>query len=290
MVVVAVSGEVGLLPTLAAAKAGKRIALANKESLVEAGEIITAEAARTGAVILPVDSEHSAIWQCLAGEVSAPERLILTASGGPFRGRARDELHEVTPEQALKHPSWQMGKKVTIDSATMMNKGLEVIEAHWLFQMPIDRISVILHPQSLVHSMVEFADGAIKAQLGCPDMRLPIQYALCYPERLASGLPRLDLGKIGQLVFGDPDLEAFPCLKLAMEAGRGGGTLPAVLSAADEMAVSMFLDGRIRFTDIASLVEQALAAHAVVARPTMDDILAASRWARQNVSRQGRWS
>ena len=287
VVVVALSGEAGLLPTLAAAKAGKKIALANKESLVEAGEIITDEASRSGAIILPVDSEHSAIWQCLAGEVSPPERLILTASGGPFRHCSREELRHVTPEQALRHPSWQMGKKVTVDSATLMNKGLEVIEAQWLFRMPIDRISVILHPQSIIHSMVEFPDGAVKAQLGCPDMRLPIQYALCYPERLSSGLPRLDFGAIRELTFESPDIEAFPCLRLAIDAGSGGGTLPAVLSAADESAVGLFLDGQIRFTDIPCLVERALTAHKPVARPSIEDILAAAAWSRQTVSLHG---
>jgi 1-deoxy-D-xylulose-5-phosphate reductoisomerase len=284
IVVVALSGEAGLLPTLAAAKAGKRIALANKESLVEAGEIITAEATRHGARLLPVDSEHSAIWQCLAGEASTPERLILTASGGPFRHLSREELRGVTAAQALCHPSWHMGEKVTVDSATLMNKGLEVIEAHWLFRMPIDRISVVVHPQSVVHSMVEFPDGAIKAQLGCPDMRLPIQYALCYPDRLPNSLPRLDFSKVRELVFEPPDVETFPCLKLAIAAATEGGTMPAVLSAADESAVGLFLRGRIGFTDISCLVERALTAHTPVPRPTIEDIMAAARWARQTVS------
>ena len=283
IVVIALSGEAGLLPTLAAARAGKRIALANKESLVEAGEIITAEADRNGASIFPIDSEHSAIWQCLAGEKTRPDRLILTASGGPFRGCSRDELARVTPEQALKHPSWHMGRKVTIDSATLMNKGLEVIEAHWLFRMPFERISVVVHPQSVIHSMVEFPDGAVKAQLGCPDMRLPIQYALCYPERPANDLPRLDFRKIVSLNFESPDLERFPCLRLAVEAGERGGTLPAVLSAADEAAVGLFLERRIGFTDIPRLVEQALTQCSPVDNPSIDDILAAADWARQNV-------
>ncbi len=284
IVVIALSGEAGLLPTLAAAKAGKRIALANKESLVQAGEIITAEADRNGASIFPIDSEHSAIWQCLAGETTRPARLILTASGGPFRGCSQDELARVTPEQALKHPSWHMGRKVTIDSATLMNKGLEVIEAHWLFRMPFERISVVVHPQSIIHSMVEFPDGAVKAQLGCPDMRLPIQYALCYPDRPLNDLPRLDFRKIVSLNFDLPDLEHFPCLRLAVEAGQRGGTLPAVLSATDEAAVGLFLEHRIAFTDIPRLVEQAITQCSSVDNPSIEDILAAAEWARQRVS------
>jgi 1-deoxy-D-xylulose-5-phosphate reductoisomerase len=283
IVVIALSGEAGLVPTLAAARAGKRIALANKESLVEAGEIITAEADRNGASILPVDSEHSAIWQCLTGEKTRPERLILTASGGPFRRCSQDELGRVTPERALQHPSWHMGPKVTIDSATLMNKGLEVIEAHWLFRMPFERISVVVHPQSVIHSMVEFPDGSVKAQLGCPDMRLPIQYALCYPDRPSNNLPRLDFRKIASLDFESPDLERFPCLRLAIEAGKRGGTLPAVLSAADEAAVGLFLEGRIAFTDIPRLVEQALTQCSSVNNPSIEDVLAAGESARQSV-------
>jgi 1-deoxy-D-xylulose-5-phosphate reductoisomerase len=281
IVVVALSGEAGLLPTIAAVKAGKRIALANKESLVEAGEMIMADAVRTGARIMPVDSEHSAIWQCLAGETAKAEKIILTASGGPFRGRSGADMARVTLEQALNHPSWKMGKKVTIDSATMMNKGLEVIEAHWLFDMPFESISVVVHPQSYVHSMVQFADGSIKAQLGCPDMRLPIQYALCYPDRLPNHLERLDLAAIGRLEFEQPDLEAFPCLRLAVDAGLRGGTSPAVLAAADECAVGLFLEGRISFADIAFLVEGALNAHQSVSTPSLEEILSATRWARE---------
>jgi len=284
IVVIALSGDAGLSPTLAAANAGKRIALANKESLVAAGEIITGEAERRGARIMPVDSEHSAIWQCLAGEECEPERLILTASGGPFRHVPAAELARVTPEQALKHPSWRMGRKVTIDSATLMNKGLEVIEAHWLFGMPIDRISVIVHPESIIHSMVEFADGAVKAQLGYPDMRLPIQYALTYPERLVNpGLPKLDFRTVTRLTFEEADPEAFPCLRLAVQAGKSGGTYPAVLSAADEMAVALFLGGRVGFGDISQLVERALAEHRPVMRPSLDEILAAAEFGRQRV-------
>ena len=283
LVVMAISGQAGLLPTVAAVKAGKRIALANKESLVMAGELVTVEARHNEAQILPVDSEHSAIWQCLAGEPSRPERLILTASGGPFRNKSRGELSEVTPEQALRHPSWNMGKKVTIDSATLMNKGLEVMEARWLFSMPIETITVLIHPQSIIHSMVEFGDGAIKAQLGCPDMRLPIQYALCYPERVTTNLPRLDFNEIKSLVFETPDTERFPCLRLAIEAGMKGGTYPAVLSAADEIAVSLFLEGLIGFADIAYHVEKTLGEHVPMTDPVLDDILAAADWARRNV-------
>ncbi|MGB2878479.1 MAG: 1-deoxy-D-xylulose-5-phosphate reductoisomerase, partial [Dehalococcoidales bacterium] len=221
MVVIATSGKVGLRPTLAALRAGKDIALANKESLVSAGEIINDEARKSGARILPVDSEHSAVWQCLSGEDQAAARIILTASGGPFRQYSPEQLAEVTVEQALRHPSWQMGQKVTIDSATLMNKGLEVIEAHWLFSMPYDRIDVLVHPQSIIHSMVEFIDGSIKAQLSYPDMRLPIQYALSYPERLPNPrLPRIDWSLVKNLDFEPPDYDRFPCLLLAIEAGK----------------------------------------------------------------------
>jgi 1-deoxy-D-xylulose-5-phosphate reductoisomerase len=264
-------------PTLAAARAGKTIALANKESLVAAGEIITAAAESSGARILPIDSEHSAIWQCLAGESCPPSRLILTASGGPFLRYTSEQLRQARPEDALKHPSWNMGKKVTIDSATLMNKGLEVIEARWLFKVPFDRIDVVIHPQSIIHSMVEFPDGAVKAQLGCPDMRLPIQYALSYPERLPnSRLPRLDWKTLNRMTMETPDIDRFPCLRLAVEAGKMGGTYPAVLTAADEIAVAFFLEGRIGFTEIASIVESALARHKPVSSPSIEDILRAA--------------
>jgi 1-deoxy-D-xylulose-5-phosphate reductoisomerase len=286
MVVIATSGKWGLKPTLAAVRAGKRIALANKESLVMAGEIIFAEAKQKGARILPVDSEHSAIWQCLEGEKEKPARIILTASGGPFYNYSPAKLDKVTVEQALKHPSWRMGKKVTIDSATLMNKGLEVIEAHWLFDIPIDSIDVLVHPQSIIHSLVEFTDGSVKAQLGCPDMRLPIQYALSYPERLPNPkLPRLDWKGIKELTFAPPDFDSFPCLKLAIEAGRKGGTYPTVLCGADEVAVEMFLAGRIKFTDIAKLVEPVLKKHKSIPHPTLEEILAADEWAREEVRR-----
>ena len=286
IVVIATSGKWGLQPTLAAVRAGKRLALANKEALVMAGEIITAEARRNRAKILPVDSEHSAIWQCLEGETEKPARIILTASGGPFYNYSPAQLNKVTVEQALKHPSWQMGRKVTIDSATLMNKGLEVIEAHWLFDLPFDSINVLVHPQSIVHSMVEFGDGSVKAQLGCPDMRLPIQYALSYPERLPNPqLPKLDWEGIKELTFEPPDLNSFPCLRLAIEAGRKGGTYPAVLCGADEVAVELFLSRRIKFTDIARLVEPVLEGHKATSHPTLEEILAADNWAREEVMR-----
>jgi len=283
-VVIATPGKSGLSPTLAAVRAGKNVALANKESLVMAGRIITQEAEINKARILPIDSEHSAIWQCLRGETQASARIILTASGGPFLHYSTAQLNSVTVEQALKHPSWHMGTKVTIDSATLMNKGFEVIEAHWLFNTPLENIQVLIHPQSIVHSMVEFADGSTKAQLSYPDMRLPIQYALSYPERLPNPqLPRLDWNQIKSLTFELPDLNAFPCLKLAIEAGRKGGTYPAVLCAADEIAVELFLSRRISFIEIAKLIEQTLERHQATADPTLDDILAADAWARQKV-------
>jgi 1-deoxy-D-xylulose-5-phosphate reductoisomerase len=284
IVVMATSGKWGLKPTLAAAKAGKRLALANKESLVMAGEIITREARQSKAQILPVDSEHSAIFQCLEGEAQKAAKIILTASGGPFRGYSPTQLAKVTPEQALKHPSWRMGQKVTIDSATLMNKGLEVIEARWLFDMPFDNIRVLVHPQSIIHSMVEFADGSVKAQLGMPDMRLPIQYALTYPERLENpALPRLDWENIKEFNFAPPDFESFPCLKLAIEAGKRGGTYPAALCAADETAVELFLSKRIKFTDIPRLVKRALEEYKSIARPTLEEVLAADAQTREKV-------
>jgi len=283
-VIIATSGRAGLSPTLAAVQAGKSVALANKEPLVMAGEIITNEAKLNEARILPIDSEHSAIWQCLNGETQPATQLTLTASGGPFLHYSPAELSRVTVEQALSHPSWQMGKKVTIDSATLMNKGLEVIEAHWLFDMPLDNIRVLIHPQSIIHSMVEFVDGSIKAQLSYPDMRLPIQYALSYPERLPNPqLPRLDWSNIKDLTFEPPDLDTFPCLKLAVEAGRKGGTCPAVLCGADEVAVELFLSQRIKFIDIANLVEKALEQHQSIPYPTLDEIMAADTWAREKV-------
>lgn len=284
-VIIATSGKSGLSPILAAVKAGKNVALANKESLVMAGEIITKEAKLNEARILPIDSEHSAIWQCLNGETQPATQLILTASGGPFLHYSPTQLNGVTVEQALRHPSWQMGRKVTIDSATLMNKGLEVIEARWLFDVPFENIKVLIHPQSIIHSMVEFIDGSIKAQLSYPDMHLPIQYALSYPERLPNPqLPRLDWSNIKDLTFEQPDLDTFPCLKLAIEAGRQGGTYPAVLCAADEVAVELFLSRRIKFIDIANLVGQALEQHQFIAHPTLEEIMAADTWARESLA------
>ncbi len=286
LVVIAISGTAGLIPTLAAIKAGKSVALANKESLVMAGEVIMSEARKNNAEILPVDSEHSAIWQCLSGEKQKPAKLILTASGGPFLHYSSEQLKGVTAKEALKHPSWQMGKKVTIDSATLMNKGLEVIEAHWLFDIPFEAIRVLIQPQSIIHSMVEFADGSLKAQLSYPDMRLPIQYALSYPERLANpDLPRINWNQIKSLTFEEPDLNKFPCLKLAMEAGQKGGTYPAALCAADEVAVELFLAGRIGFADIAELVERVLGQHQAQTYPTLEEIMAADSWAKETALR-----
>ena len=281
-VVVSVAGTPGLMPTLAAIEAGKEIALASKEVLVAAGEIVSERAAEQGVQIVPIDSEHSAIFQCLNGEdPKSVEKIYLTASGGPFRDASNDQMRDVTPEQALAHPTWRMGRKVTIDSATLMNKGLEIIEARWLFGVAPDKIEVVIHPQSIVHSMVRFVDGSIIAQLGLPDMRLPIQYALLYPERYDSGLPRVNMLEVGTLEFGAPDMERFPALRLAYEAARTGGTMPAVMNAADEVAVQLFLDGKIGFLDIARLVERAMEAHPAVTRPALEDILAADAWARE---------
>ncbi len=286
IVVIATPGGVALTSVVAAVQAGKIIALSNKESLVSAGNIMMAAAKKSGAEIRPVDSEHSAIWQCLSGETGTPSRLILTASGGPFRGYSQAELAQVTAEQALQHPSWRMGRKVTIDSATLMNKGLEVIEAHHLFNMPYDSIEVVIHHQSIVHSLVEFADGAVKAQLSPPDMRLPIQYALSYPERWGNNkLPGLDLIKTKQLDFEAPDYARFPCLRLALEAGKKGGTYPAVLCAADEVAVTLFLEGRLKFTGIPVTIEKVLSTHQAVAQPSLEEVLAADLWARTEARR-----
>ncbi len=285
-VIVATAGKAGLSPTLAALQEGKTVALASKEVLVMAGEIIVREASLHHAQILPIDSEHSAIWQCLQGEETKPQRLFLTASGGPFYHYSQSQLAEVTPEQALQHPVWKMGKKVTIDSATLMNKGLEVIEAHWLFSFPFDSIEILIHPQSIVHSMVEFMDGSLKAQLSWPDMRLPIQYALSYPRRwLNPDLPRLDWNKINSLNFEPVDYNKFPCLKLAMDAGKSGGTYPAVLCAADEVAVELFLSHRISFTDIAKIVQKTLEQHQNIPQPSLEEILAADDWAREYATR-----
>ena len=285
LVVIAISGKAGLNPTMAAIRAKKSIALATKEVLVMAGGIITAEAKRHGAQILPIDSEPSAIWQCLRGEEQRISRLILTASGGPFRHLSAEELETVSPQQALAHPTWRMGTKVTIDSATLMNKGFEAIELSWLFDVPLDNIEIVVHPQSVVHSMVEFIDGSIKAQLSPPDMRLPIQYALFYPERLPNKLPHLDFSNTSALTFEPPDREKFPCLRLALEAGLKGGTYPAVLSAADEVAVALFLEERIGFMNIPKLVAESLEEHQSIPNPSLEDVLAADAWARESMHR-----
>jgi len=284
LVVVATSGLAGLPPTLAAIRAGKNVALANKEVLVAAGAVVTLEAARHDVQILPIDSEHSALWQCLHGEPRGSiRRLILTASGGAFRDLPPERLHGVTPEEALKHPTWSMGPKVTVDSATLMNKGMEVIEAQWLFGVTLEQVEVVQHRESIVHSLVEFTDGSLKAQLGPPDMRLPIQYALSYPERWENEqLPRLDLPST-RLHFGEVELERYPCLRLAREAARAGGTYPAVLSAADEIAVERFLAHEIRLTDIARVIDDALGAHeGITPTPAFDDIMTADGWARRH--------
>jgi 1-deoxy-D-xylulose-5-phosphate reductoisomerase len=286
VVVIATSGNSGLSSVLAAIRANKKIALANKEPLVMAGDIVLAELKKSRAKILPVDSEHSAIWQCISGETQKPERIILTASGGPFLRYPPSQLAEVTVEQALQHPSWQMGAKVTLDSATLMNKGLEVIEAHWLFDMPYEKIDVLIHPQSIVHSMIELVDGSLKAQLSYPDMRLAIQYALSYPERLSNPtLPRLDWSRVRGLTFEQPNYNVFPCLKLAVESGRAGRTFPAVLCGADEVAVDLFLHKQIPFTDIARLVEEVLKQHQPIEHPGLEDILTADCWAREQARR-----
>ncbi len=281
-VIIATAGNAGLTPTLAAIQAGKTVALASKEVLVMAGEIIVSEASLHKAQILPIDSEHSAIWQCLHGEDNKPRRLLLTASGGPFYRYSQSQLADVTPEQALQHPVWKMGRKVTIDSATLMNKGLEVIEAHWLFSFPFDSIEILMHPQAIIHSMVEFMDGSLKAQLSWPDMRMPIQYALSYPQRWSnSDLPRVDWNKIDSLNFEPADYDRFPCLKLAIDAGKSGGTYPAVLCAADEVAVELFLNHRIGFADIAKIVQKTLEQHHIIRQPSLEEILSADAWARE---------
>lgn len=282
-VVSATVGAVGFLPTYQALAMGRRVCLANKETLVMAGELMTRAAEQSGAELLPVDSEHNALHQCMRGEhVSEVKRLILTASGGPFRQTPIELMREASIEQALAHPTWQMGSKITIDSATLMNKGLEVIEAGWLFGFTAERISVAVHPQSIVHSMIEMVDGSIIAQLGVTDMRLMIQYALTYPERLPTDLPPLGLEKLARLEFLEPDLERFPCLRLAYEAMREGGTLPAAMSAANEIAVASFLDGRTKFMDIPRIIETTMEAHQTQACSSIEAVLEADRWARSH--------
>jgi len=282
LVLVAVVGIAGLAPTLEALKRGKTVALATKEALVAGGKLVQRATSEGGGRLIPVDSEHSAIFQCLEGQPrEALERIILTASGGPFWRRSPAELEKVTVAEALAHPVWKMGKKITIDSATLMNKGLEVIEAHYLFGLPPERIEVLIHPQSVVHSLVQFKDGAMLAQLSVPDMRLPIQYALLYPERLPSLVRPLDLGEVGKLEFERADPERFPALRLAYQALKLGGTFPAVLSAADEIAVQAFLEERISFVRILAVVEEVLARHVPLAGETLEEVLEADRWARK---------
>ena len=283
MVVSAIVGAAGLEPTLAAIQAGRDVALANKETLVIAGELVMSAAAESGCRLFPVDSEHSAIFQSLEGHRKDDvRRLILTASGGPFRNWSLEDLQEVTPQDALAHPNWTMGRKITIDSATMMNKGLEVIEAHWLFNVPVEKIDVHIHPESIVHSLVEYVDGALLAQLGIPDMKTPIAYALTYPERLPLELPALDLCRLGQLNFAAPNSQCFPCLGLAYDAIKRGGTTPAVLNAANELAVDAFLHEKVGFLDIPRIIGSVVEKHSSSTASSLEQILSADAWARQD--------
>jgi 1-deoxy-D-xylulose-5-phosphate reductoisomerase len=282
IVLIAIVGTAGLKPALAAIRAGKDIAIASKEILVMAGEIVMSEARKHGVRVLAVDSEHSAIFQCLDGKPSnSVRKLWLTASGGPFRNTPKEEFPNITVERALKHPSWVMGKKITIDSATLFNKGLEMIEARWLFDIGIERVGVLVHPQSIVHSMVEFVDGALLAQLSTPDMCLPIQYALTYPDRAPSERVQTNFAKLGNLTFEEPDAERFPALILARRAGEVGGTLPAVLNAANEVAVEAFVNRKINFPQITEIVRRTMDAHKIVLHPTLEQILEADAWARR---------
>lgn len=286
IVLIAIVGTAGLQPALAAIRAGKDIAVASKEILVMAGEIVMREAQKNGVRVLAVDSEHSAIFQCLDGKPSESVRALwLTASGGPFRKTPKEEFSSITVERALKHPSWVMGRKITIDSATLFNKGLEMIEARWLFNIGVDRVKVVVHPQSVVHSMVEFVDGSILAQLSTPDMCLPIQYALTYPARARSDRVQTNFAALSQLTFEEPDTARFPALDLARKAGEAGGTLPAVLNAANEAAVSAFLDRKINFPQISEIVARVMGRHKVVAHPGLPEILAVDAWARQEAAR-----
>jgi 1-deoxy-D-xylulose-5-phosphate reductoisomerase len=280
MVLVAIVGTAGLRPVLAAIETGKDLAVASKEILVMAGEIVMREARENGVHVLPVDSEHNAIFQCLDGRSSEARRIILTASGGPFRETPAKQFVDLTPEQALKHPTWNMGPKITIDSATLFNKGLEMIEAHWLFGVEMKQVEVVIHPQSIVHSMVEFADGSTLAQLSYSDMCFPIQYAVTWPDRVANTLPPLDFSKLSKLEFFAPRYNDFPALNLARRAGETGGTLPAVMNAANEIAVAAFLDRQVSFPSIWEIVEEVISRHASVAHPDLDAILRADQWAR----------
>ncbi|MFN8350128.1 MAG: 1-deoxy-D-xylulose-5-phosphate reductoisomerase [Flavobacteriales bacterium] len=288
VVLTAMVGYAGLRPTIAAIKAGRSIALANKETLVVAGELITRMARENGVNIYPVDSEHSAIFQCMAGEWENPiEKVVLTASGGPFRGWTRDRLAAVTPAQALKHPNWDMGAKITIDSASLMNKGLEAIEAKWLFHLRPEQVGIIVHPQSIVHSLVQFRDGSMKAQLGLPDMKLPILYALSYPKRLPTDWPRFDFAKYPSLTFEEPDMASFRNLALALQAMDRGGNAPCVLNAANEVAVRLFLEGRIGFLAMSDLIEERLAKATFVQHPTLEDLEATDAETRREALKGG---
>ena len=285
IVLIAIVGTAGLQPALAAIRAGKDIAIASKEILVMAGEIVMAEARKHGVRVLAVDSEHSAIFQCLDGKPPASVRkLLLTASGGPFRNTPKQEFPNITVERALKHPSWVMGRKITIDSATLFNKGLEMIEARWLFDVEMARVGVVVHPQSVVHSLVEFVDGSLLAQLSTPDMCLPIQYALTYPDRVSSGRVQTSLAQLGNLTFEEPDAEKFPALNLARRAGETGGTLPAVLNAANEIAVEAFVNHKINFPQITETVQRTMDAHKVIPHPSLEQILEADAWARHHAA------
>jgi 1-deoxy-D-xylulose-5-phosphate reductoisomerase len=287
MILSAMVGAAGLIPTLSAIRAGKDVALANKETLVMAGALVMGEVRRSQVELLPVDSEHNAIFQAMEGHRREDlKRILLTASGGPFLNMPKEQLESVTPTQALAHPNWAMGPKITIDSATLMNKGLEVIEAKWLFGVPVEKIDVHIHPQSIVHSMVEYVDGSVIAQMGIPDMRIPIAYALAYPERLELDLPRLDFFTVQTLTFQEPDLTRFPCLKLAFAACKAGGTMPAVLNAANEVAVQAFLDTRIPFSGIPRLVSQAMEEHALDPAAELEAILGADAWARRRTEEE----
>ena len=277
IVLAAMVGFSGLAPTISAIKKGKVIALANKETLVAAGSIVTRLAKENGSPILPVDSEHSAIFQCLQGERAQIEKLLLTASGGPFFNLPAEKFNDITVEQALNHPNWKMGSKVTIDSASMMNKGLEIMEAAWLFNIPVEKIEVVVHPQSIIHSMVQFSDGSIKAQIGHPDMRVPIQYALSYPYRIDLDTRRLSFADLGQLTFFAPDLEKFPCLRIAYQAFKKGGNIPCAMNAANEVAVASFLRGEIKFTQIPVVIEKTLEKCNFVASPSVEDIFATDK-------------
>ena len=282
MVVSAIVGSAGLMPTYAAIKAGKDIALATKEALVMAGKIIMSEASNNGVRIIPVDSEHSAVFQCLNGkDMDEVEKIVLTASGGPFLKKSITDLKNVTLAEALNHPNWDMGRKISIDSATLMNKGLEVIEAFWLFNVPVEKIGVILHPQSIIHSMVKFIDGSVIAQMSVPDMKGPISYALSYPERFGNVLPSLNLAEVGELTFEEPDEEKYPSLSLTFEALKKGGTMPCVLNAANEAAVDAFLNETIPFTEITRVVSETMAVHEVLKGDSIEEVIRISEWARQ---------